>query len=234
MRLAPAWRHMARTSTQRYEATYAKLLRLYPKSYRQRFAEPMQQLFADICHERNQSGQDTGGFAYKIYAETLASVLTERIQEVVMNIKANRPKVVIGVSLIGIIATVALLNSRPATGAQPIQPGTWLKQVRKLSEGDKAACLANVSSAADAVKHDDSFTEFRGQKFSNFEEVEGEAIADIPAGTNYDLTINSYANNTVKGTMTYDKNYGTYNYTTQKLPAHGQWKLVSVVACKKP
>ncbi len=225
---------MARGNIKRYEATYAKLLRFYPKSYRQRFAEPMHQMFADMCRELDQNGKNTRSFTYKIYAETVAGILTERVQEVVMNIKANRPKVVIGVSLvsISIIATAILLNNHPTTVAQPIQPGTWLKQVRELSKGKKTACLANVSSATDAVKRDDSFTEFKGQKFSTFEEVEGGAIADIPAGTNYHLTINSYTNNTVKGTMTYDKGYGSYNYTTQKLPAHGQWQLMSIVACK--
>ena len=226
---------MTRGDTKHREATYAKLLRLYPKAYRQRFAEPMQQMFADMCSELDQNGQNTRGFIYKIYADTLVGVLTERIQEVVMNIKANKPKVVIGASLvgIGIVVTAVLLNNHPATGAQTIPPNTWLKQVRELSKGAKSACLANVQSAADAVKRDDGFEYFKGQKISNFEETESSAIADVPAGTNYDVTINSYANNTVKGTMTYEKDYGTYNYTNQKLPAHGQWKLMSVIACKK-
>ncbi len=231
--MALFWQPMARSSTGQYEAAYAKLLRLYPKAYRQRFAEPMQQMFADMCNEHGQDGQDTRGFVYKIYAETFVGVIKQNIQEVVMNIKTTRSKVIIGVSVVGIvaIAVVALTNNHP--GAQSIRPGTWLKQVRELSKGDKAACLANVQSASDAVNHDDGFNYFKGQKFSNFEDTEGMAIADVPAGTNYDLTINSYANNTVRGTMTYEKDYGTYNYTTQKLPAHGQWKLMSIVACKQ-
>lgn len=224
---------MARGNTRHREATYAKLLRLYPKSYRQRFAEPMQQMFADMCNERSQNGQDTRSFTYKIYAETLAGVLTERIREVVMNIKTAKSKVAIGLVLVGVIgiATVVLLSNRPT--AQTIQPNTWLKQVRELSKGSKTACLPNVQGAADAVKRDDGSTEFNGNKISNFEETESTAIADVPAGTNYDVTINSYTNHTVKGTMTYEKDYGTYNYTTQKLPAHGQWQLMSIIACKK-
>ena len=150
-----------------------------------------------------------------------------------MNIKTSKPKVIMGVGLVGIIGIVAvvLLGNRPT--AQAVQPGTWFKQVQKLSKGNKAACLPNVRSAADAVSRDDGFTEFKGNKFSNFQETESSAIADVLAGTNYNLTINSYTGNTVKGTMTYGKGYGTYNYTTKKLPAHGQWQPVSIIACKK-
>jgi len=224
---------MARSNVGQYKATYAKLLRLYPKSYQQRFAEPMRQMFADMCHEREQNGQDTRGFAYKIYAETFTGVLAQHIQEVVMNIKTAKSKIIVSAGLVGVIAIGALLTNYSVRAAQTIEPGLGLKQVQALSKGTKSACLADVRSAADAVKRDDGFMELHGNKFSNFEMTEGGAIADVPAGTNYDLTINSYTDNTVKGTLTYEKGYGTYNYTTQKLPAHGQWKLISIVACKQ-
>ncbi len=151
-----------------------------------------------------------------------------------MNIKTTKSKVIIAAGLVGIITVVtvvALVGNRPA--AQSIQPGSWLKQVRESSQGNKNACLADVDSAAAAVKRDDRSMEFHGSKFSNFEMAAGGAIADVPAGANYDLTINTYANNTAKGTLAYEKNYGTYNYTIQKLPKAGEWKLVSIIACKK-
>src|SRR4029077_16900076 len=42
--------HMT-TTTARYRNLYAKLLRLYPKPYRERFGEEMEQTFNDICRE---------------------------------------------------------------------------------------------------------------------------------------------------------------------------------------
>lgn len=39
-------------SLQRYRDWYAKLLRLYPKSYHNRFGESMEQTFNDLCRER--------------------------------------------------------------------------------------------------------------------------------------------------------------------------------------
>ena len=188
-------------------------------------------MFVDICNERSQQGQDTHRFVYKIYTETLISVVTEQIQEVTMNIKTTKSKIVIGVSLVGIGSTIAVvaLNNRPT--AQSIQPGSWLKQVHELSKGKKGACLPNIPNAAAAVHNDDGYMEFKGNRSSNFETAAGDAIADVPAGTSYNMTINSYANNTAKGTLAYEKGYGKYNYTIQKLPAHGQWKLVSIIAC---
>jgi len=222
---------MARSTTARQEATYAKLLQLYPTSYRRQFAEPMQQMFVDLCHERTQNGLDTRGLAYRLYAETLMGALTQHLQETRMNLKTTQAKVTIGVGLIGIIAAIAILSNRPT--AQLLHPGLGLKQVRQLSKGTKSACLADSSAAANAVKHDDTFQVYKGTKFSNFESAAGIAITDVPAGTNYHLAINSYANKTVTGTLAYEKDYGTYNYTIKKLPAAGQWQLMSIVACQK-
>lgn len=188
-------------------------------------------MFADICHY----DQGTQHSIPKLYAETVMNIVKQHIQETIMNIKTAKPKTIIGASLglVGILVAASLLGNHPAPTAQAIQPGTWLKQVRTLSKGKKATCLATVQSASDAVKQDDSFMDFNGDKISNFETAAGGAIADVPAGTNYTLTINSYAAGTAKGTMIYEHGYGTYNYTIQKLSKHGDWKLVSIIACKQ-
>lgn len=224
---------MAHNTPSRAAATYAKLLRLYPKAYRQRFAEPMQQMFIDMYNERVQLQLDTRGLVCKVYAETLAGIVKENIQEAVMTIKTTKTKLIIGAVLVaaGSLVAVVLINNRPT--AQTIHPGSMLKQVRDLSKGKKNPCLPNVQNAVNAVHQDDVVTEYKGNKMSNFEESASNAIADVPAGTNYDITINDYANGYAKGTMTYQKDYGTYNYLIHKLPAHGQWQLVSVTACKK-
>src|SRR5688500_1016702 len=50
-------------SIQRYRNCYAKLLRLYPKPYRERFAEGMEQTFNDLCRERVKENRGLFSFA---------------------------------------------------------------------------------------------------------------------------------------------------------------------------
>ncbi|HTG44952.1 MAG TPA: DUF2975 domain-containing protein, partial [Verrucomicrobiae bacterium] len=63
--------------TQRYRNGYSKLLRLYPKGYRERFGEPMEQTFNDLCHERVMAGRGLFGLALWVFVETLAGILRE-------------------------------------------------------------------------------------------------------------------------------------------------------------
>jgi len=44
-------------ATARYRKIYAKLLRLYPKPYRERFGEGMEQTFNDLCRKRKEAGE---------------------------------------------------------------------------------------------------------------------------------------------------------------------------------
>ena len=44
-------------STRRYRNWYAKLLRLYPKPFRERFGEGMEQTFNDLCQKRKEAGE---------------------------------------------------------------------------------------------------------------------------------------------------------------------------------
>jgi hypothetical protein len=191
----------------------------------------MLQMFTDMCNERTQNGQTARGLTRKIYAETLAGAFRQHLQATMASLNTTKSKAVIGVSLIGLLAWVTIISHRPV--AQAIQPGSGFRQVQQLSKGNKSACLANNDSAAQAVRRDDGFVAYKGTKFSNFEAAAGGAISDVPAGTYYDLTISSYADTIVKGTMTYAHDYGTYNYTIRKLPDAGQWELTSIVACKK-
>jgi hypothetical protein len=62
---------------QKYRNLYAKLLRLYPKAYRDRFAFEMDQTFNDLCRERLKSGQGLFAFAFETYCETFAAILRE-------------------------------------------------------------------------------------------------------------------------------------------------------------
>src|SRR5436190_961946 len=53
----------------RYRNLYAKLLRFYPKSYRERFGEGMEQTFNDLCRERKEAGDGLFAFALWTYGE---------------------------------------------------------------------------------------------------------------------------------------------------------------------
>lgn len=44
-------------ATARYRKIYTKLLRLYPKPFRERFREGMEQTFNDLCQERKEAGK---------------------------------------------------------------------------------------------------------------------------------------------------------------------------------
>ncbi len=65
------------TPIQKYRKRYAKLLRLYPKTYRDRFAEGMEQTFHDLCRERVQAKKHLFTFALSTYFETFAGILRQ-------------------------------------------------------------------------------------------------------------------------------------------------------------
>ena len=53
----------------RYPRWYARLLRLYPRPFRQRFGEPMAQTFTDLCRERTDANRGLHAFALRTFAE---------------------------------------------------------------------------------------------------------------------------------------------------------------------
>ena len=65
------------TAPELYRRCYAKLLRLYPKPYRERFAEGMQQTFMDLLQERRRDGKSLLGYTAWIFVETLAGIVRE-------------------------------------------------------------------------------------------------------------------------------------------------------------
>ncbi|HJP71462.1 MAG TPA: hypothetical protein VJ975_07065 [Candidatus Limnocylindria bacterium] len=63
----------------RYRCWYGRLLRLYPRPFRERFAEPMAQTFGDLCRERTDADRGLIGFAARTFAETSAGILRENL-----------------------------------------------------------------------------------------------------------------------------------------------------------
>ncbi len=81
-------------ATARYRKIYAKLLRLYPKPYRERFGEGMEQTFNDLCRERKEAGEGLFAFALWAFVETSAGIIRERITIIMM-----KNKNIIGIAL---------------------------------------------------------------------------------------------------------------------------------------
>lgn len=68
-----------RMRSESYRKLYATLLRLYPRRYKQRFGEGMEQTFNDLCRERIGAGENVLPFALWTFAETFAGILTEHL-----------------------------------------------------------------------------------------------------------------------------------------------------------
>jgi hypothetical protein len=86
-------------SIQRYRNWYAKLLRLYPKPFRERFVEGMEQPFNDLCRERREAGKGLFAFTLCTFGETSAEIIRERTT--IIMIKNKR--------LIGIVLAAAFI-----------------------------------------------------------------------------------------------------------------------------
>jgi hypothetical protein len=65
-------------ATKHYRTLYARLLRLYPETFRNRFAESMEQTFHDLCRERRAADRRCLAFVLGLFGETFAGILRER------------------------------------------------------------------------------------------------------------------------------------------------------------
>jgi len=72
------------TSVERYRNWYIRLLRLYPKSYRERFGEGMSQTFHDLLRERASGDRRLFGSALWMFAETFTEILKQNGTSFVM------------------------------------------------------------------------------------------------------------------------------------------------------
>lgn len=64
-------------ANRRYRTWYAMLLRLYPRPFRERFAEGMAQTFHDLCREHQDDQRGLYGLALWIFFETSVSIVRE-------------------------------------------------------------------------------------------------------------------------------------------------------------
>lgn len=94
-------------ATARYRHGYAKLLRFYPKPYRECFGEGMQQTFNDLCRERYEAGDGLFSFVLWTFADTLAGIIKENIEK--ENIIMKPIVRIFGGAIIGIITAIAII-----------------------------------------------------------------------------------------------------------------------------
>lgn len=94
-------------SIRRYRSWYAKLLRLYPKPYRQRFGEAMEQTFGDLLSERAGEERRLFGFALWMFAETSGGIVRENMTSILRHSK-NLIRIALGTALILLVPLLAM------------------------------------------------------------------------------------------------------------------------------
>jgi hypothetical protein len=93
--------------TRRYGNWYSKLLRFYPKAYRERFGVGMEQTFKDLCNERVKAGRGVFRLALWVFVETSAAIIRENAT-MVMRCIMNRGSTIFLRLVISLIAIAAL------------------------------------------------------------------------------------------------------------------------------
>lgn len=92
-------------STLRYRSIYRKFLRLYPKSYRERFADSMEQTFHDLLQERTDTDKPLSGFVLWIFLETSFGIL----KEYVSHMRLQRGRVIRLSIVVGFLLMIPLV-----------------------------------------------------------------------------------------------------------------------------
>jgi hypothetical protein len=71
----------------RYRRWYQRLLRLYPRPFHERFAEPMAQTFTDLARERTDANRGLLRFALATFAETVLAAMKEQMTQMALQIR---------------------------------------------------------------------------------------------------------------------------------------------------
>ncbi|MCK6540291.1 MAG: hypothetical protein L6Q26_09550 [Anaerolineales bacterium] len=64
---------------QTIRALYRRLLKFYPRRFREQLAEPMEQTFNDLYNEKRQAKQGLVGFMIRTFTETAVGIIREHI-----------------------------------------------------------------------------------------------------------------------------------------------------------
>jgi len=64
------------------EKLYNRLIALYPREFRDRFGESMEQTFADLCNEWAKTNPVTFGFLMRVFFDTASGIGREHMSEI--------------------------------------------------------------------------------------------------------------------------------------------------------
>lgn len=99
-------------SIRRYRQWYAKMLRLYPAPYYERYGESMEQTFNDLLRERADARQDLLSYALWMYLETSAGIVKENKSFITMPLK-NLIRILVVVGILLLIPFLAMTFQIP-------------------------------------------------------------------------------------------------------------------------
>jgi hypothetical protein len=94
----------------RYRHWYRKLLRFYSRSYRERFAEGMEQTFNDLCRERSTAGKALLGFVLWTFVETSAGIFRENVKSIMTQSITGR--LIVWAAVVALLLLVPFLAMR--------------------------------------------------------------------------------------------------------------------------
>lgn len=75
-----------------YRRLYASLVRLYPKGYRERYGEGMEQTFSDLCRE--QIDGLSSAFLLTTFADTILGIFSQHLSSSIMSKTFVRPLII--------------------------------------------------------------------------------------------------------------------------------------------
>jgi hypothetical protein len=110
----------------RYRRWYARLLRLYPRPFQDRFAEPMAQTFTDLARERTGADRSLHAFALGTFAETSAQIMRENMTQLM---ETNNPVIRWGRWVLLTAALLAIPALLMAFDIAVLDPGQGSEQI---------------------------------------------------------------------------------------------------------
>lgn len=206
-------------------AIYRALLRLYPKSFREQYSEQMLQTLEDIL-DNEQGARRRFKVWARVFGELPSTVLGEHINNVkergIMTKFSKRQIIIVSTAVLVIIVGIVWYVLAQKNSYMP----TTLSNVQ--SNTISSACLRKEDNPALQVPGED------GTFIANAVSL---SIIDVPAGTNFDVFVNSYSGTDATGTAIYNGKYGSYNFTATHDTANSNdaytagWKVTKFEAC---
>lgn len=115
------------------------------------------------------------------------------------------------------VAAVCMSLSRPAASPSSVYYSVPYAQAKRMPVTGK--CVAEKTTHT-----------ISASQRSTIEQMAMSHLYDVPAGTNVDIHIATYADDTVTGSDHYPDKYGSYNFTLGK-QKNGDWMFTAFTRC---